>query len=238
MHQRWHDLLFMHWRVDAAQLRPLIPAELELDLYDGSCWVGVVPFWMSNVRPRFVPPVPGLSRFIELNVRTYVKLRGKPGVWFFSLDASNSLAVWAARMFFHLPYFRAVMEVEGGSYHRQHLHTMEEGWIDYTSTRTHKREAEAVLKMQYRPVGLALPYANDELAWWLSARFCLYTAHGGRIYIAEIDHPPWLLQSAEANVDRNTMAAAAGITLPAEGPLLHFSRRIDVRIWPLRRCGD
>src|SRR5262245_10075958 len=104
MAMRWHDLLFAHWPVDPAVLRPLIPASLQIDTYDGQAWIGVVPFRMTGVRPRFVPPLPGLSAFAEINVRTYVTIEQKPGVWFFSLDAANRLAVWAARLSYHLPY--------------------------------------------------------------------------------------------------------------------------------------
>src|ERR1700758_2464987 len=109
MMQTWHDLLFAHWPIRQEQLRPLVPPQLPLDTFDGQCWVGVVPFWMSGVRARGVPPLPGLARFPELNVRTYVAYKDKPGVYFFSLDAANFPAVWAARTFFHLPYFYARM---------------------------------------------------------------------------------------------------------------------------------
>src|SRR5688500_5474109 len=106
---RWHELLFMHWPVPAAALRPLIPAGLELDTFDGSAWLGVVPFRMSGIRRRLLPPVPGTAAFPELNVRTYVTAGAKPGVWFFSLDAANRLAVRVARWTFHLPYYDATM---------------------------------------------------------------------------------------------------------------------------------
>ncbi|HEY0384863.1 MAG TPA: DUF2071 domain-containing protein, partial [Pyrinomonadaceae bacterium] len=105
----WGKLLFMHWPIEARLLRPLIPQRLVIDTFDGSAWIGVVPFTMWGVRPTFVPPVPGLSQFHELNVRTYVHLDGVPGVWFHSLDAASRLAVWGARTFFHLPYFNARM---------------------------------------------------------------------------------------------------------------------------------
>src|SRR5579863_2508953 len=112
MKQTWHDLLFAHWPLPPDALRPLVPAQLELDPFDGQCWVGVVPFRMSGIRRRGVPALPGVSRFPELNVRTYVSFGGKPGVYFFSLDAANLPAVWAARMFYHLPYFHAEMSCE------------------------------------------------------------------------------------------------------------------------------
>jgi uncharacterized protein YqjF (DUF2071 family) len=107
MAQSWHDLLFAHWTVDTAMLRPHIPAKLEIDTFDGQAWLGIVPFSVTGVRLRWTPPLPWLSAFPELNVRTYVTAQEKPGVWFFTLDAANALAVAAARLTFHLPYFRA-----------------------------------------------------------------------------------------------------------------------------------
>src|SRR6266508_3536850 len=109
MRMQWHDLLFMHWPVNRDALRRYIPPRLEIDTFDGSAWIGVVPFRMSGVVPRLLPPVPYLSAFPELNVRTYVSAEGKPGVWFFSLDAGNPIAVEAARDVFHLPYYNAQM---------------------------------------------------------------------------------------------------------------------------------
>jgi len=111
MRQKWHDLLFMHWRIPPQTLRPLIPPALDLDIFEGSAWLGIVPFRMTGVRLRATPSIPGLSAFPELNVRTYIVAGGKPGVWFFSLDAASALAVATARAWFHLPYFRARMSL-------------------------------------------------------------------------------------------------------------------------------
>ena len=142
MAQTWHDLLFAHWRIDAALLRPLIPAPLEIDTFQNEAWIGVVPFRMSGVRLRATPALPALSAFPELNVRTYVTYGGKPGVWFFSLDAANAIAVSVARAWFHLPYFNARMRCESRN-----------GWIEYTSERTHRGAASAKLRARYRPAG-------------------------------------------------------------------------------------
>src|SRR5947209_7678700 len=119
MKQTWHDLLFAHWSLPPEQIRPAVPAQLALDTFDGKAWVGVIPFWMSAVRARFLPPLPGVSRFPELNARTYVTYNGKPGVYFFSLDAARRAAVWGARSFYHLPYFYAAMKAarHGGRIH-------------------------------------------------------------------------------------------------------------------------
>ncbi len=221
MAQSWHDLLFAHWPVPAAVLRPLIPEQLELDTHEGQCWLGVVPFRMSGVRLRGTPAVPWLSAFHELNVRTYVVLGDKPGVWFFSLDAGNPLAVWIARAWFHLPYFRARMSLD------EH-----KGWIDYRSERTHRGAAPAHLRARYRPRGEVFSPQRGTLEHWLTERYCLYAAGAGSLFRGEIHHPPWRLQAAEAQIECNTVAAAQGVALPESAPLLHFARRQDVLIWP------
>jgi uncharacterized protein YqjF (DUF2071 family) len=221
MKQSWHDLLFAHWPIPPAVLRSHVPSELLLDTFDRECWVGVVPFRMSGIRARALPPLPGLSRFPELNVRTYVTYGGKPGVYFFSLDAANLPAVWAARAFYHLPYFHAEMTSQERN-----------GVIDYGSRR-HRIPAE--LRGSYRPASEVRPREKGSVEYWLTERYCLYTIHRGQVYRGEIHHPPWALQDAEAEFQTNTMSAAAKIVLPASKPLLHFARRQDVLIWPLSR---
>jgi uncharacterized protein len=224
MKQVWHDLLFAHWPIQPDRLRSLVPSQLTLDTFNGHCYVGVVPFWMSGVRPRGIPPLPGLSRFPELNVRTYVSCCGKPGVYFFSLDAASFLAVWAARKFYRLPYFYASMSsVE------------QNGEIRYFSKRD---RGSAEFRATYQPTSQVRQPAQGTLEHWLTERYCLYTPHNGEVYSCEIHHPPWPLQDAVTEFQVNTMAAAAGIDLPRTAPLLHFSRRQDVLIWPLRRAGE
>jgi uncharacterized protein YqjF (DUF2071 family) len=226
MKQIWHDLLFAHWPLPPAVVRPLVPAQLALDTFDGEYWVGVVPFRMSGIRARVLPSLPGLSRFPELNVRTYVTYGGKPGVYFFSLDAANLPAVWAARAFYHLPYFHAAMTSQeyGGN-------------IQYASRRSSRRHRiPAEFRGSYRPTREAHHREKGSIEHWLAERYCLYTIHREQLYRGEIHHPPWPLQDAEAEFEINTMAAAAGIVLPASKPLLHFARRQDVLIWPLQRA--
>jgi hypothetical protein len=224
MKQVWHDLLFMHWPVAIEQLRPLIPAELEIESCEGSAWVGVVPFHMSGIRARWMPPIPGTSAFPELNVRTYVRARGKPGVWFFSLDAANSLAVAGARRFYHLPYFRARMHARSGP----------RSEIRYDSHRTHGGAPSADFRGRYRALDDTVFQARrGSLEYFFVERYRLYAATGRHIFCGEIDHAPWPLQRAEAEIEVNTMAAASGITLPASKPLLHFARRQEVRVWAL-----
>jgi uncharacterized protein len=223
MEQTWHDLLFAHWPIAPEILRPLVPQPLALDEFDGRCWVAVAPFHMTRVRPRFVPVVPGLSAFPELNVRTYVTVSGKPGVYFFSLDAASRLAVWAARATYRLPYYFASMEVKE-----------QDGFFHYRSARA---DGKALLQARYRPVKSVVLRAPGTLEHWLTERYCLYTVERSSVFRAEIHHEPWPLQDAEARVEENTMGSAAGITLPAISPLLHFAKKVQVLIWPLKRVG-
>ena len=225
MRMRWRELLFAHWSVDPAVIAPLIPRGLQLDLFDGRCYVGAVPFLMENVTPRFVPPLRGLHAFPELNLRTYVTAGGKPGVWFFSLDAGQKLAVRIARRFFHLPYFDAKFEIEL---------TGEE--VRYSAVRTHRGAADARFTSKYRPVGPMYQAQSGTLEDWLTARYCLYSADSsGRIYRGEIDHEPWPLQPAEADVQVNTLGAWLGIPMNGKPELLHFARSLDVKAWIVER---
>ena len=221
MAQSWLDLLFAHWPVDAAILRTKIPRALKIDTYHGQAWLGVVPFRMEGVRLRGTPALPWLSAFPELNVRTYVIADGKPGVWFFSLDAANSIAVNVARGWFHLPYFCAHMSCEFRS-----------EWVEYTSQRAHRGAPCGAFKGRYRPAGEVFCAQPGSLERFLTERYCLYAADPrGRVLRGEVHHGLWPLQNAEAELDTNTMAEAAGILLPAVKPLLHFSRRQDVVVW-------
>jgi hypothetical protein len=182
---------------------------------------------MSGIRARWTPPIPGTSAFPELNVRTYVRAGGKPGVWFFSLDAANSLAVAGARWLYHLPYFRARMHAKSGPH----------GEIQYDSHRTHRGAPSANFRGRYRPLDDNVFRArHGSLEYFFVERYCLYAATRGDIFCGEIDHAPWPLQHAEAEIEVNTMAAANGITLPSSKPLLHFVRRQEVRVWPLTTC--
>jgi uncharacterized protein YqjF (DUF2071 family) len=227
MRQVWNDLLFAHWPVPPEVMRPLIPAQFDLDNFDGQCWIGVVPFHMTNVRIRAFSPIPFTYRFAELNVRTYVVYKNRPGVYFFSLDAATAPAVWAARNFFHLPYFNARMpfKVEGDN-------------VTYSSTRTHHHAPPARLEVTYGPTGPVYRAQPGRIDDWLTARYCLYTTDSRqRVYRGEIRHQPWPLQAAQATFTANTMAGAAGITLPESAPLLQFAKRLEVLIWPLQSVG-
>ncbi|MDX6380227.1 MAG: uncharacterized protein QOI57_1251 [Rubrobacteraceae bacterium] len=230
LRMRWHDLLFMHWPVPESWLRPLIPPSLELDTFDGSAWLGVVPFRMEDVSPRFVPAVPWLSSFPELNLRTYVTHRDKPGIWFFSLDAHNPIAVRLARASFGLPYFDAEMSCK--------VYGEE---VRYESVRTHKGAPPARFVASYRPVGESFDSRPGTLENFLTERYCLYSAGAanrasgsGHVRRGDIHHRLWPLQRAEVEVEKLEMTAQIGVTLPDTELTLHYARRLDVVAWPPR----
>lgn len=219
MGQTWYDLLFAHWRVPIGALRRLVPEPLELDLYEGEGWLGITPFQIGGLRPRGAPPLPWLSRFPELNVRTYVSYGGRPGIYFFSLDATRLAAVLAARAAYRLPYFHAAIRA-----------TRAAGAIAY---RHRRRDGTAEFFGTYEPAGTRLPVQEGSLERWLAERYCLYVVdEDGRPLRADIHHPPWPLEPAGASIERNTMASPLGIELDGE-PLVHYSARQDTLIWAL-----
>lgn len=225
MRMNWHELLFMHWPIAASSIRGLIPSQLDVDTFDGTAWIGLVPFHMTGVSPRFVPDVPGMSAFPELNVRTYVTYRGeKPGVWFFSLDASQWIAVRAARRFFHLPYMDAKIDVKH-----------ESDSIVFQSRRVHRGEPTADLDVTYAPEGAPFRTEPGTLEHFLTARYCLYCASRRHVYRGDIDHPPWEIQTARCEVRQNTMVDWLGIELPDQAPLLHYANRTDAIAWSNQR---
>ena len=201
------------------RLRGLVPPQLELDLFDGQAYVGVVPFWMSGIRGRFLPPLPGLNSFPELNVRTYVRYGNTPGVYFFSLDAANLAAVWAAGAVYALPYFHAEMSIRSAGEK-----------FSYKSRRLQAPQPAEFIG-RYWPVSAARTSAKDSLEHFLTERYCLYAVNRGKVYRTNIHHAPWPLQDADAEIDVNTMARSAGIDLPARKPLLNFARFLEVLIW-------
>jgi uncharacterized protein YqjF (DUF2071 family) len=228
MAMTWYDLAFLHWPVPLDSLRPHIAAGLELDTFDGQAWLGVVPFGMTGIRPRGVPSMPWISRFLELNLRTYVSCGGKAGVWFFSLDAANPVAVRAARWFYHLPYFDASMRLQED----------QEGWLNYRSRRTHRGELEVEFEGRYRPSGPQFTATPGSLEYWLTERYCLYAAdRRGGLYRGEIHHHPWPLRRGEAQIAQLTLGDPWDV--PLEGPpkFVHFARRIDVVAWSLTRVN-
>src|SRR5262245_34694704 len=220
MAQNWHDLLFAHWEVPVAKMRELVPSGLEIDTFEGRVWIGVVPFRMSGVRLRGTPALPGLSAFPELNVRTYVKAEGKRGVWFFSLDAGNRIAVEVARAWFHLPYFFARMRLEAS-----------DNAIHYASRRVDRRGNAESLEMKYRAERGCFAARLGTLEHFLTERYCLYARRpDGRLLRGEIHHAPWQLQTARAEFAKNAMTKALGVELQGK-PLLHYAKLQEVVVW-------
>lgn len=222
--QNWHDLLFAHWEISSEQIRSLVPRSLELDLFEGKAYVAVAPFTIAGIRARMSPRLPGLSGFLELNVRTYVRYQDIPGVYFFSLDAASLQAVWAARTAYGLPYFYASMSARTSG-----------EWIEYESRRKSafnpKNSVLAEFKGRYRPVSEPQSRQKDTLERFLVERYCLYAVRRGKLVRAHIHHLPWPLQDAEAEIEINTMTSISGIELTQRKPLLHFSRFLEVLIW-------
>ena len=218
----WLDLCFLHWAVAPEQLAPHLPPGLTLDTWEGRAYLGVVPFRMAGVHPRGFPDVPGLSAFPELNLRTYVTAGGQAGVWFFSLDAANPVAVRLARTFFHLPYFEARMHAEqlGGS-------------VRYLSARTHRGAFPVRFQADYAPAGPVFTAAPGSLERWLTARYLLFSGDGaGRLFRGHIDHEPWPLQRANYRIRVNSVADQIGVALEGE-PHALFARELRVRAWTL-----
>jgi uncharacterized protein YqjF (DUF2071 family) len=221
MRMTWLDLVFMHWPVPEKLLRPIIPAELQLDTFDGQAWLGVVPFYMTDVRPRAVPETLA-SAFPEINVRTYVRSGDRFGVWFFSLDAANRLAVWGARRFYHLPYWLAAMR-----------YSRKDDEVQFESRRL--KDSHVEIACRYTSRGEPLQAKPGTLDYFLTERYCLFSANRrGDVFCGEIQHRPWVLQQADAETPINTMADPLGLTLTGP-PLLHFSRIQEVVAWPLER---
>jgi len=225
MYQRWARLLFLHWAWDPAAIQRTLPPGLAVDTFDGQAWLGLVPFFMQQVRPRFCPPVPGLSNFLELNVRTYVHdEQGRPGVWFYSLDANQWLAVELARTWFHLPYVHAEMAatVEPGS-----------GEVDY---RARRAGTERESRFAYRPAEQMGEAAAGSREFFLVERYRLF-AHDprrGRLFTGRVHHAPYRIGAADVPVWDDTMLRLAGFELNGQAPdHVCAAQPVDVQVWPL-----
>lgn len=224
MSMRWEHLAFLHWPFSADEIQKRLPAGLRVDLHEGQAWIAVVPFRMSGVRPRWFFTVPGISRFPELNVRTYVTDGKKPGVWFFSLDAGSKLAVRGGRSLFHLPYFDARMCLEVGND------------VRFESDRTHRGEKGARFRARYHGTGPASETAVGTLEHWFAERYCLYSAdRSGRLWCGDVDHRPWSLAPGYLDLSVDELLEADGLPDVAGAPLVHVAEPLDVHAWTLQR---
>jgi uncharacterized protein len=264
MHMSWQELLFAHWPFPAEIMRERItaacggwPAGLELDTYEGNAWLSIVPFRMARTGLRWWPTLLGPHTFPELNVRTYVTAKDarsgqqRAGVFFFSLDAASPLAVFTARRWFHLPYFRAHMSctpepagadvdpsaaAAGASPAGAHGTSLTR--TTYASERTHRGAPPAVLHATYGPTGPIRSSTPGTLESWLTERYCLYAVDRKlRTWRSDIHHQMWPLQDATAELSRNDLARCHGFDLPAVAPILQYAHNLDVVAWTPERVG-
>jgi uncharacterized protein YqjF (DUF2071 family) len=224
MYQKWRSLLFLHWEVPAEAIQRLLPPGLTVDTFEGRAFVGLVPFTMRAVRPVGLPALPWLSYFHETNVRTYVHVNGRaPGVWFFSLEAANPVAVVLARAWFSLPYHRARMSLQRDP----------AGHVRYASTRRWPGPTPAQTEIQALPFGPLTPAAAGTLDHFLLERYLLYAVRRGRLHRGQVHHAPYPAQSAEVLGVDESLLAATGLKRPSTPPLGHFSEGVDVEIFPI-----
>ncbi len=222
--QSWRHLAFIHYRVDPRLLRGRIPAELRVQEFDGSAWVGVVPFVMCGLRRAGVPALPPLRPVAEVNVRTYVERDGRPGVWFLSLDAASWAVVIGGRAFYGLPYFRARM-----------AHTLEGGGVRFESRRLGDG---ACFSATYRPVGPEFRPGHGSFEHWMAERYCLYSRVRGATICVDVHHPPWPVQMAEVRVHRSDLLEAGNLATGDQRPRCHFSPGVEVVTYAPRRTDD
>ncbi|WP_435008956.1 YqjF family protein [Tundrisphaera lichenicola] len=232
MYQSWDRLLFLHWEVPAEAIRRLLPSGLEVDLFEGRAFVGLVPFTMRGIRPAGLPSVRGLSNFHETNVRTYVHRDGRdPGVWFFSLDAANLAGACLGRSWFGLPYFFARMSLVAEE-------SPDSLRISYSSRRLFLGPRPATTRIEAEVRSPVVPAVLGSLEYFLAERYLLYSAsRGGGLFTGRVHHSPYPLQVAEVRSMEESVLAAAGIERPDAPPLAHFARGVDVEVFGLERVG-
>jgi uncharacterized protein len=224
MGQTWERLLFAHWRIDEARLRPFVPPQIPIDTFDGSAWLAVTPFVVGGMRLRLLPPLSGTKRFPEINVRTYATIQDRPGIYFFSLDVPNIVAIAAARRAYRLPYFRSRIDIDVDGLR-----------VGYRSRRVDPAGIHVGCDLEYEPTASAGVAVAGSFEHWATERYCLYTLDDRLgVLRGEIHHPPWQLQPARATIKANTMGHQLGLDLQ-ESPLVHYSHRQDVVFWPNRR---
>ena len=224
MHQRWENLLFLHWTVDRDAIQRTLPPGLYCDTFAGTGWLAIVPFAMRGVRPAGLPAVGPLSNFLELNVRTYVHDEaGVPGVWFYSLDCNQQLAVWVARTFFRLPYEHATMSAEFAATN------------DY---RCQRRGAAAEARYRWNADGTVHPAKPGGLEFFLLERYCLYASRGGRLFRGQVAHQPYEYGNARMEEISSLPAEQAGFAGLASKPQhICYAPGVDVRILGLERLA-
>lgn len=219
MTQEWHDVLFLHWPVSPDLVRKHIPSELELDLYNDMAWIGLIFFKVKGSRPRFIPPVPGLSSFLELNVRTYVTYKGKSGVHFFSLDVNNPLIVKLTTHGNFLPFGNAKIS----------LKRYKKTFTIY-SRHTHQNTFPETLAATFEPI--ARPIERNQFERWLTERYHLWTKPKGHLLRVDMTHSPWILQNVRGVIHENTMASFLKSNFQEKHPIAHYSKMKKARVFP------
>jgi uncharacterized protein len=221
MTQTWNDLLFTHYPIKLEVLRELVPEVLPLDSFNGVGWIGIVTFRMTGVRLRGLPPVPRTDAFPQVNVRTYINLDGKPGVYFVSLDAANRLAASVARNFFNLPYHYADI-------------TMKYNGVGFDFNCNRRSNLQAKWVGNYKPISELFYAPKGTFDEWMAERYCFYTVNNKGVPLrCDVLHQPWLLQNAEAEISYNTLLTTQGLQVEKQNPVFHFSKRMEVRAWSL-----
>jgi hypothetical protein len=232
--QSWDDVLFAHFAMDPPSLRRLVPDALTLDLFDGVAWLTISPFSVSHLRPGGVPPLPKLSFFPQVNVRTYVSREDKPGLFYFSVDAANLSAVWGARVFFRMPYWHSKIQISGATIQARQASNSQENTIHFRSSRLHgpaARSGPAIFDVAYSPQGEAQRARYGSLDEYLAERYCVYSWSRGKLYRTELHHQPWPLQRASIEILECSLADPLGLVLPGIPDLCHFTRSNKLLTW-------
>ncbi|MBA2175100.1 DUF2071 domain-containing protein [Halobacillus locisalis] len=226
MHQTWEELVFMHWPVSVDLLRPHIPETFEIDTYDGTAWIAIVPFRMNDIRFRGMPSVPLGNQLLELNVRTYVSYNGEPGVYFVTLDANHPLGIFLARTVFGLPYVHANMRMD-----------QTDEIFHFTSRRTHSGYAPAHFHASFKTISPPVPSQPGSLLYWLTERYALWVIRGSSIYKGPIYHRNWSLQKAESEVYINQLTDFLPASVFESKPMTYYSKSLDTYIFPFEKKG-
>lgn len=219
--QDWEHLLFMHWPVYKAFIEPHIPADLELDTFDGDAWISIIPFKVNKMKVRKLPPIPFLYPFLEVNVRTYVKKDGIPGVYFFSMDASKLLAVLGGKIG-TLPYFHANMKLK------------KRAKKFYFKSKRKNDEKESLIS-NYKLIGKSTVHAKGSIDHWLLERYALWSYKFDTLFRGDIHHKEWKVQPAEVNIDQETVTSFLPNNVYTTQPLVHYARSKRVFIWKIKK---
>lgn len=227
MRQTWNNLLFLHWPISPKQLQPFIPSPLQIDIFNQYAWIGIIVFCMGGIYPRGFSLKSLTPKFKEINVRTYVLLNGKPGVYFLSLDVPDWASLTIAKRWYHLPYHPAKVSIQ-----------KEEQTFHCLSIRNGKANSPISFNGKFKPISEVFFPQEGTLEHWLTERYCLYsTKTGDDIYCGEIHHRPWPLQIAEAEISHNTMFSPFEWDLSDVKPISHYAEGMDTLIWNIKRVN-